>query len=100
MEDDESSEEDDETELDDEDDSWSDQQLVGLPLVRRCTQDFLYRNVYSAKKEYVDSHFVLDIFWTCDIYIYIYILRTSRKQYVRLTFKKCVKQKRTIPWYK
>ena len=33
---------------------------------------FLYRNVYSAEKAYVASHFLLDIFWTCDLYIYIF----------------------------
>ena len=33
---------------------------------------FLYRDVYLAKKAYVASHFVLDIFGHV-IYIYIYI---------------------------
>ena len=37
VEDDDSSNEEEDTELDDEDDSGSDYQLVGLPLVRWCT---------------------------------------------------------------
>ena len=71
VEDNESSEEDDDTEPDDEDESGSDQQPVGLPLVRWCTQEFLHRYVYSAEKAYVDSHFVLDIFGHA-IYVSIY----------------------------
>ena len=38
-----------------------------------CTQEFLHRYVYSAEKAYVASHFVLEIFWTCDLSIYMYI---------------------------
>ena len=71
--DDESYEEYDDVEPDDEDESRLDQQLVGMPLVHWCTQDFLYHYVYLAEKAYVASHFVLDIFWTCDLSIYIYI---------------------------
>ena len=67
---DESSKEDDDTEPNDEFGSY--QQPVGLPLVHWCTQDFLHHYVYSVEKAYVASHFVLDIFWTYDLSIYIY----------------------------
>ena len=29
--------------------------------------------MYPAEKAYVASHFVLDMFWTCDLSIYLYI---------------------------
>ena len=47
-----------------------------LPLARRCTYEFLCRYVYPIEKAYVDSHFVLDMFWTCDLSIYLYIFLT------------------------
>ena len=29
--------------------------------------------MYPAEKAYVASHFVLDMFWTCELSIYLYI---------------------------
>ena len=47
--------------------------LVGLSLVCWCNQGFLCRYVYPTKKALAASHFVLDMFWTCDLSIYLYI---------------------------
>ena len=71
---DDSSKEDDDTESDDKSESY--QQPSGAIPSALVHLGVLCHYEYPAEKAYVDSNFVLDMFLTCDLSIYLYIFLT------------------------